>query len=167
MTTLTGSYTNCAIEGTASMGLEGAGSLTVNPDGSLAVTCRVSRVWLARICGSLGVIVTLLFVATIPVMIDSATGFDLMEVRKGPILVAMVALFAMVGAWSAVTAVIDRLFGRKVQVAIAAPKIRSLHGNAPDVVVIFDGEAGPTYLSFSADKKSSALVERLAPPPGA
>ncbi|MEM1417914.1 MAG: hypothetical protein AAGH15_23660 [Myxococcota bacterium] len=97
--------------GVRDAGLRGEGELSRSETG-WCLECRRAPKPLRVALGGAGFLAGIVLTAMATFLLAEGTGLDLMGARKGPGLVAMVALVVALGGWSLLTGLADRALGR-------------------------------------------------------
>ncbi len=146
------------------LGLEGAGTVSRQPDGSLIMACKKAPGAISLPLSILGGLLGVVVVAIAATMLDELAGIDLMAIRKGPVLVGMVGLFAAVGGWLLMSSIARRLFGRPFEVQAPAVASVSPHDKNERAITVAwlhgDTHVGTTFTP--ADAQARAFLLRSA-----
>ncbi len=155
-----GSFSN--VSGLDKFGFVGRGSIQIVQAG-WALRCKQASTWLRILVGVIAAIVAIVLTAVVAMLVEEA-GFDFMAYRKGPVLVAMIALALAMGAWTLATMFVDTLLGSERAYNVPRQAIEQIVQDTryPKLVTLVWNDGGKrvgTTISVSDAQQRAVLVQ--------
>lgn len=157
-----GSYQRVQRGGRKSPKLVGAGTLAIAPDG-LVLEGHRDRPVLGFLAGAAGFVLGIAIAVAATLALDSFADLDLMRVRKGPVLVGMVALALGLGIGGGFRTVVGWVFGRlPVRVEIPRSAVEGISLNGAQLAILWElGTTNHVTLFAPSDMDAAALHREL------
>lgn len=141
-----GTFVRIERPGATTPPMDGPGAIEIGD--AVVLSGGRGRAWLANGVGCLAGAALVPFGIAIPFVTDALFDFDLMTVRKGPVLVAMICVALAMGGYGAGTWLVDTVLGPKklvVKIPLGDLKGAEVQGNR---VVLAWTVGSQTHLAF-------------------